>query len=155
MSKIVSIVYQPLDMGYEGKHSDDFIRVAAETAVLVEGYGIEGDRKGGHSPSRQINILTTDWLAARAADGYTRTGPGEFGEQLILDGVRMNELVPGMRVGLGETAVVEITKTRTPCERLEAAQGQPNRFPFAGMLAKVITSGPIRVGDTVRLLVTV
>jgi MOSC domain-containing protein YiiM len=62
-------------------------------------------------------------------------------------------LPPGTRLQLGDAAVLEIVKGRSGCTRLEAAQGKSiTGLGPIGMLARVITSGPIRVGDPVRVL---
>ena len=155
MATIKSIVYQPLDQKY-GKHIGDYIRVPAETVTLRAGHGIEGDQKAGHTKTRQLNLIPTDWLAARKAEGY-RTGPGEMGEQIILDGITMAELAPGLQLQLGDEAIIELIKTRTGCERLDASQPRPLPMDIKeagiGYLAKVIQSGAIRVSDPVTILV--
>jgi MOSC domain-containing protein YiiM len=156
MATIHSIVYQPLGQDYDGRFGD-FIRVPAQSARLVAGHGIEGDQKAGHARSRQLNIIPTDWLAVRKAEGY-RTGPGEMGEQLIIDGLAFTDMSTGMRLQLGDQAVIELASPRTGCERLDAAQPRP--IPAAikqagvGFMARVVTSGEIRVGDPIVVLET-
>ena len=151
MPQITSIVYQPRDQQY-AEGAVDFMRLPLESAELMAGHGIRGDRKAGHHPDRQLNLLSTGWLAMAAAKGY-RAAPGQFGEQLILDGIDLVTLPPGTRLQLGDAAVLEIVKGRTGCTRLEAAQGRTiaGLGPI-GVLARVITGGPIRVGDPVAVL---
>lgn len=153
MANIYSIVYQPVDMDY-GDDRDDYIRLPLESAELIADHGIKGDRKAGGNPERQLNLLPYEWLQELAPQGY-RTAPGQFGEQLILQGLPLMELGPGDRLQLGPQAVIEITKPRTGCDRLERAQrGKPvvGHLGPLGMLAKVIQSGPISVGDPVTVL---
>ena len=152
MATIYSITYQPQDEEY-GRHIGRFIRRPLVAATLIAGHGIEGDRKAGHNPNRQLNLLSRAWLQALAPLGYTIT-PGSFGEQLILQEFDVEALQPGQRIRLGRGAVIEITMHRTGCVRLEAAQGLSNE-PFhgrVGMLARVLTGGKIRPGDPVTLL---
>lgn len=151
MPQISSIVYQPRDQQY-AEGAVEFMRLPLESADLVAGHGIRGDRKAGHHPDRQLNLLSTGWLAMAAAKGY-RAAPGQFGEQLILDGVDLATLPPGTRLQLGDAAVLEIVKGRTGCTRLEAAQGRAiaGLGPI-GVLARVIAGGSIRVGDPVAVL---
>jgi len=152
MAKIISIVYQPEDQEYGDGRVADFIRVPFESAQLVPNHGIKGDRKAGRNLSRQVNLLSTGWLAAKKAQGY-KTAPGQFGEQLIIDGLDLDSLEPGTQLQLGDEACLEITKIRDGCERLEAAQnasglaGKP-----IGMLTRVLSGGTIKVGDPVRVL---
>ena len=132
---------------------DSFIRIPVETARLIAGHGIEGDDKAGRNPRRQINLLSYEWLAARREEGY-KTGPGEFGEQLIIEGLAVEDLERGDRLQIGDEACIEITMARTGCIRLEAAQGVSSKLLRGniGMLAKVVTGGTINVGNPVSLL---
>lgn len=154
MSRIHSIVYQPKDKDRKrGERPVDYLRVPLEAATLIAGHGIEGDDKAGRNPRRQLNLLSFEWLRERKKEGY-KTKPGSFGEQLIIKGLAVENLQRGDRLQLGEEACIEITFPRTGCERLEAAQGQSNKLlcGHIGMLAKVLTGGTIRVGDSVKLL---
>lgn len=154
MATLRSIVYQPIPQEY-GQRIGDFMRVPAGEAKLIVDHGIEGDAKAGHNPTRQINLVSGEWLQARAAQGY-KTSPGDFGEQLIIEDLAVDELQPGDKLQLGEDALIEITKGRTPCDRLEAAQGRAIEAAVGeiGMMAKVVSGGTIRVGDEVRVLET-
>lgn len=154
IAQIKSIVYQPLDQNYTDGRFDYFIRVPAQEITLKKDHGIEGDAKAGRQSKRQLNLITTDWLEARQSDGY-KTGPGEFGEQIILDGIAYSEFKKGMRLQIGGQAVIELTKPRTGCTRLEEAQGKPLSAEIKkgiGWLACVLESGKIRVGDEVKIL---
>ena len=151
MSQIVSITYQPRDRRYTDRLGD-YIRVPFASAMLVADHGIDGDQKAGHNKSRQVNRVSAGWLSARAAEGY-RAAPGQFGEQIIVAGLAVETLPPGTRLALGPQAILTITKGRTGCDRLEAAQGKSiaDLGPI-GALARVVMGGPIQVGDMVRLL---
>jgi MOSC domain-containing protein YiiM len=153
MATIHSIVFHPLDREYENR-AGDFIRVPSGRAALVAGHGIQGDRKAGNHPDRHLNLLSQEWLEAVGPRGY-KTGPGEFGEQIIVAGLAVEGLQPGDRLQLGKEAVIEVSKLRTGCERLEAAQGRTIQgLGPLGALARVITGGEIAVGDPVVVLET-
>jgi len=150
MSTIYSIVSQPEDQKYDDR-SVDFIREPVQQATLVANHGIRGDAKAGRNKSRQLNVLSYEWLESLQDKGY-RTAPGQFGEQIIVQNLVVEQLLPGDRLQLGESAMIEITKARTGCERLEAAQGRSNEAfgGMVGMMAKVISGGEIYVGGPVR-----
>ena len=151
MSQIISIAYQPLDRRYADRLGD-YIRVPVDTATLVADHGIDGDQKAGHNKSRQVNLLSAEWLAARAAEGY-RAEPGQFGEQIVVAGLAVETLPPGALLAVGPQAILSITKGRTGCERLQAVQPGPTAGLGAiGVLARVVMGGPIRVGDEVVVL---
>ncbi len=147
-AEIVSIVYQPVrPVGAPLS----FARVPLETANLIAGHGIEGDRKGGH-PRRQLNILSYETVQELAAEGF-QVAPGALGEQIVIRGVDVAALASGERLQLGD-AVVEVVSLREPCERFEAAQNKPleQAIGRVGVMARVVTGGAIRVGDPVRTL---
>ncbi len=152
MASIFSIVYLPEDQSY-GEKKEAYIRVPLQQAVLVEGHGIQGDRKG-RSPERQLNLISLEWLEALKPRGY-KTGPGEFGEQITVQGLAVQDLPSGARLQIGPRAVIEVIKPRYGCARLDAAQGQPVMTAGVGplgILARVIHGGEIRVGDEVVIL---
>ncbi len=77
IARIVSIVYRPIGR-MDARRQDRFVRVPVETARLIAGFGIEGDAKAGRHPKRQINLLSSEWLAATRREGY-KTQPSDFG----------------------------------------------------------------------------
>jgi len=153
MASIYSIVYQPVGQNYD-EDRQAYIRVPFQRANLVADFGIEGDQKAGHNPKRQLNLLALEWLAEKGAVGY-KAEPGQFGEQLILSGLDLASVPLGTRLRLGETASIELVQPRTGCTRLEVAQGKSiDSLGPVGMMAHVITGGPIAVGDPVTVLET-
>ena len=150
MSQIYSIVYRP--DGVEEKPDDHFSRVPLQETALIAGYGIEGDRKGGH-PDRHLNIMSYEALAQIAEKGF-KVAPGQMGEQIIVTGIDVMTLPSGSHVQIGDAAVFEVVKTRSGCDRFEHIQGKPREEAASsiGVMARVIVSGTIRVGDTVRVL---
>ncbi len=152
MSSITSIVYKPKG---SPKTQDHYVRVPVETAALIAGYGIEGDKKGGHR-KRQLNIMSLEMVEQLRDEGY-KTAPGELGEQIVIAGLDVAALAKGERLQIGESACVEIVGVREPCERFARIQGKSaaSAEGRVGVLAKVITSGTIQVGDEVKVLVQV
>ncbi len=150
MATITSIVYRPDNV--PAKPADHFSRVALETVQLVAAYGIEGDRKGGH-PDRQVNIMSQETLDQLATEGF-QTAPGSMGEQIIISGLDINSLAADSRLQIGDEAVVEIVSPRTGCDRFEAIQKLPPSSAAGrlGMMCRVTQSGPIKLGDTIKIL---
>jgi MOSC domain-containing protein YiiM len=152
MSEIFSIVYTP---GNVERHPQDFYaRVPLQEATLTVKYGIEGDLKG-KQPDRQLNVMSYETLQQLSAEGF-QTAPGQMGEQLTLKGLDVNVLNEGDQIQLGDAARIEIIKARTGCDRFEHIQGQSPELVQGrmGMMAKVVAGGVIRVGDTVKVLLT-
>ena len=149
MGKIASIVFKPAASRGEDD-ADHYLRVQIEGANLVTGHGIEGDRKGGH-PSRQLNIMSADALRSLGEDGFA-VGPGQLGEQIVLDGLDVQKLSPGDRIFLGDEACVEVIEKRTGCDRFEHIQGKSRLQADGrlGVIARVVAGGRIEVGSPVR-----
>jgi MOSC domain-containing protein YiiM len=148
MGVIYSIVYQPIE-GEDRSRSPEFLRVPVQQANLIAGHGIEGDRKAGHHPGRQINLLSREWLLRLQDAGY-QIEPGQFGEQITLLGIELEELRVGEQLQLGPTACIEIRQARTPCGRLAVAQQLAVAgLKTIGLMATVVVGGTIRVGDAV------
>lgn len=151
MAHIVSLVYRPVDPNYR-RRPDSFLRVSATSLRLLAGYGIEGDAKAGHHPLRQLNILSDEWVLARRKEGFP-VAPGDFGEQVVVHGLALDQLKPGDRLQLGLEAWIEITMPRSGCARLQKAQGTSvdlMKGQNIGMLAKIIQSGVVKIGDPVK-----
>ncbi len=145
---LASIVYKPKNAP---KSADAFTRQPLTEATLVAGYGIEGDAKGGH-PKRQLNIMSSCTMDALAAQGL-KVQPGELGEQLIFDGLCVDDLAPGAQLSIAD-AVVEVVEARTGCDRFEHIQGTSKDSVRGqlGVIAKVVRGGRVAVGDEVRLV---
>jgi MOSC domain-containing protein YiiM len=151
MASILSITYKPLDRNMD-KSAQGFNRIAVNDAHLIVGYGIEGDRKGGH-PKRQLNVLSTHTLDGLRADGYAISA-GAIGEQMVIGDIDVDNLPIGTRLHLGDDAIIEITSHREGCLKLDRAHGKTtvdDARPL-GVMAKVIQEGHIRVGDAVTVL---
>ena len=79
--------------------------------------------------------------------------PGAIRENLTVDGADVQEWPIGQRVRAGE-AVFEITMVCDPCQRMDdLRQGLRAELDGKrGMLARIVESGEIAVGDDVELL---
>lgn len=151
MAAIYSLVYRPSD-----EHpADHYARTSLYSARLIAGHGIEGDLNGGGHPDRNLNIMSYETLERLKGEGFS-TQPGEMGEQVIVRGLDVNVLPAGTRLKFGENAVIEVVKPRTGCDRFEAIQGKPSTAAAGrmGVMARVITGGDVRSGDSVSVLET-
>jgi MOSC domain-containing protein YiiM len=147
MAHVLSIAYTPGNI--ERAPAERYARVSCERAVLVAGRGIEGDVKA-RPGKRQLNVMLAEGVARLREDGY-RTAPGELGEQLVIAGVEEDAVQSGARLRIGESAVVELGKLRTPCERFAGIQGSPAEAAKGriGFMARVLAGGEIEVGSPV------
>lgn len=150
---IISIAYQPSASLLEDKK---FNRIPVNSAELIAGHGIKGDRKAGRNPKRQINIVSMNTVETLRELGF-QVNAGELGEQIVIDGLDVVSLPIGTQIQLGDSAVIELAMERTSCEWLELIHGQSKHDATGqlGMLAKVIAGGTIQVGDGVRIIASI
>jgi uncharacterized protein YdeI (YjbR/CyaY-like superfamily) len=150
MIKVASIVYKPESAGADPESR--YLRLPLESANLVAGYGIEGDRKGGN-PKRNLNLMSFETLEALREEGFY-TLPGQMGEQIVIQGLDVGKLATGEQLQIGERACVEVVSHRTGCERFEGVQGKSPTLAAGrlGVMARVVRGGRVAVGDPVNFM---
>ncbi|MEJ2887514.1 MOSC domain-containing protein [Actinomycetospora aeridis] len=121
-------------------------RVQAEA-----GRGVVGDRYHG-TRHRHVSVQSRDELAA-AAEAYGAPVPEELTRRtLTLDhGVVPTE--PGARLTVGDV-VLEVVRRAAPCRVMDTEIGPGAARALhgrGGAICRVLTSGPIAVGDEVAL----
>jgi MOSC domain-containing protein YiiM len=131
---------------------------ARDTARLVAGKGIEGDRyamgRGHYSEFpdiREVTLIETETLAALLRDHGVTLLPHEHRRNLTTEGVPLNHLV-GRRFRVGET-VLEGGRLNTPCKYLDLVTGKSVCDLLthrSGLNARIITGGTISPGDQIR-----
>ena len=126
----------------------------------VDRHGLSGDRQrdlryhGG--PDRAVCLMAIEPLEAWAAEGHPIKA-GSTGENITVRGLDWAQVVPGVRLRLGATAVIEITDFARPCKKNRGwfSDGNFNRMnqkSFPGksrVYARVLTTGTVRPGDAV------
>ncbi|MCK4504999.1 MAG: hypothetical protein KAW14_05235 [Candidatus Aegiribacteria sp.] len=123
-----------------------------DSVLLIENFGIEGDAHAGPGP-RQISILSDLSLARMEAEGIS-TFAGCCGENIDVDGaVELHTLLPGVKLKLGNSAVVRVTeigKNNSDDHADNVIKG--NIFPLEGVFAEVLHGGEVRAGDGVEVI---
>ncbi|WP_296809076.1 MOSC domain-containing protein [Thiocapsa sp.] len=127
----------------------DVIPCAKVTALV--GRGLEGDHYAGRSGSRGVTLVQAEHLAVVGA--LLRRDPIDpalLRRNLVVSGVNLLAL-KGQRFRIG-TVVLEGTGPCPPCSRMEETLG-PGGYNamrgHAGLNARVVTGGIIRLGDAV------
>ena len=121
---------------------------SVESAEMTAGLGIEGDRHAvseGVRTARQVLLMDEETLSKF---DLVR---GQVRENITTTGIDLHSLEPGRQVSLGNDATVEITGFCTPCARMDEVRDglQTALHEQRGMLATVVQSGSIAVGDRV------
>ena len=127
--------------------------------------GIEGDAQrlefhGG--ADRAVCLLSEKEVKDLRADGVPHGEPGQFGENLRVEGLDFSRLRPGDQLAIGRVSgagvsagrvLLEITDMRSPCVTLGSID---ERLPDlmlgrSGLLCKVIESGEIAPGMAIEV----
>jgi MOSC domain-containing protein YiiM len=127
----------------------------------IESKGIEGEpryfgrmsRTDGQPSKRQITLIEREQIQEHAeALGMDSIQPGAVRSNIETTGISLVPLV-GKEIQIGE-AVLFIYAPRDPCEKMDAiCKGLRERMlqDRQGVIAQVVQSGRIRVGDSIRV----
>ena len=132
---------------------------AVDSFELVEEKGIRGtprkfgaiSRSTGQPSKRQVTLIEREQIAEHAvALGLQTIAPGVVRSNIETLGVNLVALI-GKQVQVG-TATLLFYEARTPCEKMDRiCQGLRELMENQrqGVLAQVVRSGVIRVGDSI------
>lgn len=152
-----------------------FSKQMQDRIVLLPGLGVEEAthmgktvqhrsrvRKDPTQPNlRQVHLMHAEFHDELNDSGF-HVSPGDLGENITTRGVDLLGLPTGTRLHLGDSAIVEVTGLRNPCEQLNNFQaGLMNACVYkdadgtiirkAGIMSIVLVGGEIRAGDSIRV----
>ena len=120
---------------------------------LITGQGVEGDRHQGLG-TRDVCILrkeVLDWMESQPVRGLCF---GRYKENLLIEGFRDGELVPGARIRF-QNAVLEISDFSKHCSPAQCALAQSCgacRLRQEYQMARILTSGIVYPGERAELM---
>ncbi|MBW2697740.1 MAG: MOSC domain-containing protein [Deltaproteobacteria bacterium] len=142
---------------------------------LIEGLGVEGDAHLGQrvqhlsrvkrdptQPNlRQVHIIHSELFNELEKAGF-EVSPGLMGENITTANVDLLALSTGTYLHLGESAVVEVTGLRNPCNQLDGLQEglmaatldrdeEGELIRRAGIMGIVVVGGDVEPGDPIRV----
>ena len=121
--------------------------VGHERRRAIAGEGLEGCAHA-NPPKREVLFVSAAHLDSVDVE------PGAIRENLTVEGADVQQWPIGQRVKVGDDAVFEITMICDPCHRMdELREGLRAELDNKrGMLAKIVESGEVAVGDPVELV---
>ncbi|MBI5758691.1 MAG: MOSC domain-containing protein [Planctomycetales bacterium] len=134
----------------------DIVTVAA--VEVLAGHGIVGDHhaKGRVESERQVTLIQSEHLATVASlVGRDAVPPALVRRNVAVSGINLLAL-KGQQFRLGD-ALLEHTGPCEPCSRMEEILG-PGGYNamrgHGGITARVLRTGPVRIGDEVAWIGT-
>ncbi|MDR2751759.1 MAG: MOSC domain-containing protein [Clostridiales bacterium] len=124
---------------------------SAPQALLIAGHGLEGDAHAG-SWHRQVSLLPWEKIEAFKNSG-AKVSHGDFGENLVVQGIDFQELKIGSKLSCGE-AVIAITQFGKECHSHCAIYQQTGDciMPREGVFAEVLAGGLVKAGDDAHII---
>ena len=119
---------------------------------LIQGFGMEGDAHAGDW-HRQISLLSIESIQKMRDEGLD-VGPGDFAENITIQGLDLLRLPIGTKLIIGKHALLEITQIGKVCHTRCAIFYQAGDcvMPKEGIFAKVLIDGVIEIEDKIKVV---
>ena len=119
----------------------------------------QADTKHHGGPERAICVYSLERIYALQKEGHP-IDIGTAGENLTVEGLDWNLVVPGVRLRVGDTVRLEVATFTKPCKTIKGSfiDGKFVRIAqklhqgWSRVYARVLTEGEIRFGDSVEVL---
>lgn len=143
--------------------SDGGVPKTAVPAARITEDGVEGDRQrdlehhGG--PDRAVCLFSMERIRDLQGEGHAIV-PGAVGENVTVEGIDWDAVLPQSRILLGEGVALEVTRYTSPCFNIKGAFADGNyarisqkrHAGWSRVYARVLVPGIVREGDPVRVL---
>ena len=132
------------------------------SGAKVSQLGLEGDAhndKIGHGgPEKAVCLYALEKIRSLQAEGHP-TDVGTAGENVTLEGVDWDLMVPGTRLRLGNEVILEVSAFTSPCYKISASFkggefvriGQKVNPGWSRVYARVLAEGELHPGDMVEV----
>ena len=122
----------------------------AGRAELAVQHGLQGDAHAGEG-HRQVSLLSLQKIEA-FRDGGTEIKFGDFGENIVVDGIDLSVLPVGTKLRSGK-ALLELTQIGKECHNRCAIYYRMGDciMPREGVFARVLEGGIIKTGDDIHV----
>jgi molybdenum cofactor synthesis domain-containing protein len=121
------------------------------SAIVDVEHGLDGDAHAGDW-HRQVSLLAHADIEFMRAKGL-KLEPGAFGENLVIDGLAVEELGVGSRIRVGPV-LLELTQIGKVCHTRCAIYYSTGDciMPRTGLFARVLEGGEVRPGMSVHVV---
>jgi MOSC domain-containing protein YiiM len=135
----------------------------AASGAVVTRSGIVGDaqndRKHHGGPERAVCVYSLERIQALQREGHP-IDIGTAGENVTVEGVNWDLVVPGTRIRCGEEVQLEVASFTSPCKTIKGSfmDGRFRRISqmihpgWSRIYARVLSEGQMRVGDRIQVV---
>lgn len=126
--------------------------IAVDEVMSDQRYGLIGDRYNGSSGKRQVSLIQWEHLAVLASMAGKPVTAEMLRRNLVIKGINLLAL-KDQTFQIGET-ILQTTGLCHPCSKMEqilGSGGYNTMRGHGGLTARVIRSGIMRVGDSLKV----
>jgi MOSC domain-containing protein YiiM len=121
----------------------------------------QNDTKHHGGPERALCLYSLDRIRSLQAEGHP-IDVGTVGENVTVEGINWDAVVPGIRLRIGQDVLLEIVSFTDPCKTIRASfiDGKFVRIAqklhpgWSRVYARVLSEGRIHFGDPVDVAPT-
>jgi MOSC domain-containing protein YiiM len=123
------------------------------SGVFLENYGMASDAHAERGIKRQVSLLSVDSIEKMKSMGLN-VGPGDFAENLTVEGIELYTLLPGTKLAVGGEVILEISQIGKACHTGCAIFKEVGKciMPKEGVFATVLKGGEVKTDDPVEIV---
>lgn len=127
------------------------LKTEIKEANFIEDFGIENDAHAGKW-HRQVSLLGFEKIEEFRKKG-ANVDFGAFGENLVIEGIELQELPIGQKIQIGEV-ILEVTQIGKKCHDRCQIYYQVGDciMPRNGIFTKVLKGGKVAIGEECSLI---
>jgi MOSC domain-containing protein YiiM len=118
----------------------------------------QNDKKHHGGPERAVCVYSLEKIHSLQAEGHP-IDVGTAGENVTVEGIDWDLVVPGARIRLGDEVLLEVASFTKPCKTIKASfiDGRFARISqklhpgWSRVYTRVLSEGEIRFGDAVEV----
>lgn len=127
------------------------IKLEVEEAQVITGFGIQGDGHAGDW-GRQVTCLDWESVQRVSRDKNMEIRPGQFAENLLIEGIDLSRTAVGDRLKIGNDTVLKVTQIgKEEHPSVVTSTLGVSLLPYEGLFCQVVKGGLIKKGDPVEV----
>ena len=116
--------------------------------ILIKGLGLAGDSHAGSE--HEVSLLAIESIQKLSQETGISAGPGCFAENITTERMDLTSLPIGSKLQVGEAKLMVIQIGKDPSQSHTYNYQGYSILPKEGVFCKVIESGEIKIGDSIR-----